>query len=78
MDSDVTFVDIVVLIIIIVLIFLMAWVIKLTNQLQKSKIDKLCKKGLSINLKQGSLVQKLIGVGPIPSEDVQINFSLNC
>jgi len=79
MDSDITFVDIIVLIVIIILVFLMAWVIKITGEFQDSKINSICKKPPSVTIKQGSIIQKLpLGMGPLPSQDLIIDFNLNC
>jgi hypothetical protein len=79
-DSDITFVDIIVLLVLFVLVFLMAWVIKITNNIQDSKIDSVCKKGFSLNLKKGQIFSKvLLGKSiVIPPEDLPINFNLNC
>jgi len=81
MDSDVTFVDIVVLIVLIVLIFLMVWVIKIINGIQDSKINSICKNPPSVTIKQGSIFNKkipLVGTIVIPPNDLKIKFNLNC
>jgi hypothetical protein len=82
MDSDITFVDITVLIVLIGLVFLMAWVIKLTGQIQDSKINSICKKPPSVTIKQGSIINKPasfpIPAVIIPPNDLTIDFNLNC
>ena len=79
-DSDITFVDITVLLVVFVLVFLMAWVIKIIYNIQESKIDSVCKKGFTLNLKKGQLFNtNILGIEtPVPSEDLSINFNLNC
>jgi hypothetical protein len=75
MDDDITFVDITVLLVLIVLVFLMAWVIKITGQFQDSKINSICKKPPSVTIKKGSIHSSL---PTIPPNDLTIDFNLNC
>ena len=78
MDSEVSSVDIIVLIILIGLVFLMAWVIKMIKQTDQSRVDSLCKKGITIPLKAGSIADKIPFIGAIPPNDTTIKLKLNC
>ena len=80
MDDDITFVDITVLLVLIVLVFLMAWVIKITGQFQDSKINSVCKKPPSVTIKKGSIYNQtsFLGTVVIPPNDLTVNFNLNC
>ena len=77
MDDEATFVDVVVLLALVVLVFLMAWVIKITGEFHDSKINSICKKPPSVTFKQGSILQKSI-VGAVPPQDLTVDFKLNC
>jgi len=80
MDGDITFVDITVLIVLIGLVFLIAWVIKLTGQIQDSKINSICKNPPSVTIKKGSIYNQTswLGTVVIPPNDLTVNFNLNC
>lgn len=79
MDDEATFVDVIVLLALVVLVFLMAWVIKITGEFHDSKINSICKKPPSVTFKQGSIVQKLpFGLGAAPPQDLTVDFKLNC
>ncbi len=85
MDDDASLVDYVVLVILVALAFLVAWVIKLVYQLDQTKIEKFCSKGLSVPLKQNQISDAIpkfpfrdSALGQMPPQDTEIKFKFNC
>ena len=88
MDDDASLVDYVVLVILVALAFLVAWVIKLVYQLDQTKIEKFCSKGISVPLKANQIWNAIpnfpgkglikLAVGTSPPQDTEIKFKFNC
>lgn len=50
----------------------MIWIIRLIQKTDQSKVNNICKNGLSIPLKAGSIFTG------IPQNDATVNFKFNC
>jgi hypothetical protein len=83
------FTDALICLILLAILFGVAYMYRLIQQLDVSKVAMYCEKGLSYQVKKGSLSSMvpsdfeyaptvLAAIGTSPPEDTQIKFKFNC